>query len=222
MFPIEKGDAFLIRPYQQVYYQADEQQPYSYYWVGFNGTEVENLLEICGYAEENHVLQIKDEEVLTDTMSRIASIHFITSSENLRLISLLYQLFSILARNNESQLNRSYNNYFRTAVNYIRRYLPNDDLSVQQIAALVGIDRSHLYRVFRTSCGMSVQQFILSMRVKKAKELLAMTSYGVSDIAAACGVSDPSYFSQLFRRVEGVSPREYRILGNQYPSESEI
>ncbi len=209
-FPIEKGDAFLIRPYQRVFYQADGKEPYQYYWVGFNGTEVEKLLDLCGYNKYNLIVHPDNGDPLLDTLKQITSIHIITSTQEMRLISLLYNLFSLLTQSNEKQLNVSYSSYFHTAASYIRRYLASEDLSVQKIAGYIGIDRSHLYRVFYAACGQSVQSFILAMRVEKAKKLLMLTSYSISDIACNCGIPDPSYFSQLFKRIEGISPRAFR------------
>ena len=85
-------------------------------------------------------------------------------------------------------------------------------LTLSDIASLVHYNESYISRLFKKETGQSVIEYITSVRLQKAKELLTTTSSSVQDIAFAVGFDTPQYFSSTFRRQEGVSPTEYRIF----------
>lgn len=101
--------------------------------------------------------------------------------------------------------------YIKEAINFIEQNFQND-ISIEDVAAVCGINRSYLGRIFRTSTGRSPQEFLISYRMTKAAELLKLTTLSVSDIGCAVGYENPLHFSRAFKNVYGVSPREWRNL----------
>ena len=101
--------------------------------------------------------------------------------------------------------------YIKEAINFIEQNFQND-ISIEDVAAVCGINRSYLGRIFRTRTGRSPQEFLISYRMTKAAELLKLTTLSVSDIGCAVGYENPLHFSRAFKNVYGVSPREWRNL----------
>ena len=93
-----------------------------------------------------------------------------------------------------------------TAINH---NLNNADLSVDKIADEVGISRVHLHRKMKELTGQTPHDFIRNIRMKKAATLLASADMNVSEVMYACGFSNAASFSTVFKKMYGMSPREY-------------
>ena len=208
-YPLQTGDIFLIRPYTKVSYQADLKNPYQYYWVGFNGTESSALLLQSGFTKDQPVIHCTQYDEITACMQKIASIRNVSSSNRLNLISLLYQLFSILISDQEVSEKKS-QRYYYNAISYIRQNIHIPELNVSSVAAYIGIDRTHLFRIFQAYAQCSVRDYILRTRMDQAKLFLKNTDFSIERIAEYCGFMDASHFSQMFKKIEGSSPRQYR------------
>jgi len=91
----------------------------------------------------------------------------------------------------------------------MRAYLATD-LDLHTIAAESGYSRTHFLRTFRQSMGYSPHQWLTRLRIEEAKIRLQKASNSIIDIALDCGFSSHGHFSSTFRRIVGVTPREYR------------
>lgn len=85
-----------------------------------------------------------------------------------------------------------------------------DDVSLAELAALVGLSPHHLCRAFKASTGQPPHRWRLARRIERARELLEGTDMSITDIAAAVGYEDPSQLAAVFRRTLGLSPSQYR------------
>ncbi len=95
----------------------------------------------------------------------------------------------------------------------VRRYIDNhfkENLSLDQLAQLAHLNKYYLAHAFRREFGVSPINYLISRRIEESRFLLRETDHTLSLIAQILGFSSLSYFSQCFRRVEGVSPLEYR------------
>jgi two-component system response regulator YesN len=75
----------------------------------------------------------------------------------------------------------------------------------------VGISPNHLSTVFAQATGENFIEYLTRVRIEKAKQLLRDTAMKSADIAAETGFSDPHYFSYIFKKNTGLSPREFRL-----------
>ena len=92
---------------------------------------------------------------------------------------------------------------------YLAQHL-TEKLEIEQIAENFSISVSTLSRVVQQHAGTTAGKWILSERMTLAKQYLCNTSLPVAEIAAKCGIPDYNYFSRLFRRENGCSPRAFR------------
>ena len=86
-------------------------------------------------------------------------------------------------------------------------------LTLEMLAAEAGISRFHLLRVFRRAYGESPLRRLTRFRMEQAKLLLRSKEESITTIAALCGYENPSHFATAFRRLYGMSPRDYRKQG---------
>ena len=103
--------------------------------------------------------------------------------------------------------------YSRTisdAVNYINASLNHQDLSLALVADELSVSRSYLSARFSEETGMTITDYITKRRIENAQDLLENTSFPVQDIASLSGYDDPAYFTRIFKKMTGISPRDYR------------
>ncbi len=95
----------------------------------------------------------------------------------------------------------------------VRRYIDNhfkENLTLDQLAGMVHINKYYLSHTFRREFNTSPISYLISRRIQESRFLLGETDHSLSQIAQILGFSSLSYFSQSFRRQEGMSPMEYR------------
>ena len=95
----------------------------------------------------------------------------------------------------------------------VRRYIDNhfkEDLRLDHLAELAHLNKFYLAHAFRQEFGTSPINYLISRRIAESRFLLLETDHSLSLIAQIVGFSSPSYFSQCFSRVEGVTPTEFR------------
>lgn len=85
-----------------------------------------------------------------------------------------------------------------------------EPLDLAGFARECGMGYSTFRRRFKQATGYSPKEFVVRSRLRRAKELLALTSWSVTDVATAVGVDDPYYFSRLFTAKEGLTPSAFR------------
>ncbi|MBE2894578.1 helix-turn-helix transcriptional regulator [Spirabiliibacterium falconis] len=207
---VQAGDLFLIKPYEKVLYQADDKDPWTYYWIGFSGPDVIKILNHCGFNQFCPIVHYKIDKNLIRIFHEIAYYNDLEFGFDYSLLSLLYQIFPILTRFNTPQNISTYNRYFIFATEYIHHHYVNSTLNVQELAHYLGIDRTYLYRIFSHFSNMSVQQYILNFRLQKAAMLLQHSQLSIKSISAQCGFDNQSYFSIAFKKHFNHSPSAYR------------
>jgi signal transduction histidine kinase/ligand-binding sensor domain-containing protein/DNA-binding response OmpR family regulator len=93
----------------------------------------------------------------------------------------------------------------------INENIANPDLSVEMLSAGVGLSRVHLHRKLKELTGQSTRDFIRNIRLKQAGELLRAKKLTISEVAYAVGFSSLSHFSNSFRELYGMTPKEYMV-----------
>jgi len=95
------------------------------------------------------------------------------------------------------------------ARNYIRTHL-DEPLRIRDVAQHIGLCDDHFGRVFAQTTGMAFSQYVIWMRVDKARELLTTTRRRISEVALACGFGSIPHFNRVFKRHTGQTPTAYR------------
>lgn len=101
----------------------------------------------------------------------------------------------------------------RQSVLQVKEYIDKqyaEKITLEELASTFFIDKYYLAKSFKEQFGLTISSYLQTIRITHAKKLLRFSEKSIEQIAASVGISDPAYFSRLFRRVEGVSPSEYR------------
>jgi len=208
---LQAGDAFLVYPGTTVTYASDRVEPWEYYWVGFNGSDAAHLLSATDFSPENPVVHAED---WGDELRRqLFAIYEARGNSLLQMAQMtgrLYLALSLLLSHSahEETHTDALAVYVRQATEYIS-YRYSYPITVDDIAAYVGISRSHLYRAFRAVLGQSPKTYLSKYRIRQACALLGRPELTVASIAQSVGYESGLYFSKVFHRLKGVTPTEY-------------
>jgi AraC-like DNA-binding protein len=108
------------------------------------------------------------------------------------------------------------NERFQAVIEYIRTNITSE-ISLAQLSKMACMSKSVFYRTFASEFGMSPSQLLLQEKINHAKKLLTDTGMAVKEICYASGFSDPNYFSRAFKKLEGITPLEYKAkFGSQF------
>jgi YesN/AraC family two-component response regulator len=99
--------------------------------------------------------------------------------------------------------------FMNKVIQYIEDRIKDQDFGVPELASYIGMSQPILYKKIRAITDLSVNDFIKSIRLKKAAQLLPLKIYNVSDVSYLVGFNDPKYFSREFRKQYGQTPKAY-------------
>lgn len=195
-YSVGRGDMFVILPEEMTVYQADKENPWKYYWIGFAAEETPDFLQ-------NAVIRQPDVRQLFERAIGQYSLKNDGSA-----FTLLYEVLWHLSE--ESLRNRKKENDYAS---YTRTYLETryaDTVCIQKIAETLHIDRRYLTTLFRNTYGIPPQAYLIQIRLTRAKMLLEQ-GYGVMEAAEMAGFKDLSNFSRKYKKIYGMCPSAQRM-----------
>ncbi len=211
-YPLKEGYGFLIVPDELAYYAADDDNPWTYVWIGFGGRRAEEIVSQLGLSVKQPVFKSDKSKDIYDIVKDMMDHNTFSVEDSLRRNGQLQMFLSVIASGlsvTPKSDSGSANDYVNRAQAYVRSNYCNP-IKVTDIADYVCINRSYLYTLFENALGISPQQYLARYRIAKAVELLQLTSLPIESIAISCGYSDPLVFSKAFRQEKGMSPSTYR------------
>ena len=211
---VAAGHMVLYRPGEMqkyVYYGADRPEVF---WVHFTGSQVEEILERYRFPAKG------EEQVIYCGLTRdyrwifgqmIRELQLAQSGFEELLVYLLRHMFLLVNRQRVSgnSENPQMLEVIGKAVQYFQLHY-NEPLNIEAYARQIHVSESWFIQKFREYTGVTPMQYILYLRVSNAQELLENSSLPVKEIALIVGYENPLYFSRLFRKQIGVSPKAYR------------
>ena len=213
IYEIGKGDAFLIMPNVITYYQADNDNPWTYVWIGFDGTKAKPYLSRCNLDSNNLVIHSDNINELKEIVISMLNHNKLSYRNEFFIQGKLFEFFSYLSKSADvpykKEKSKDNNLYVNKAMEYIINNYQNV-VNVNEIADYLSLNRSYLTTIFKKALKVSPQKFLLMYRMKKAMELLMNTDYTINQIAISCGYSNQLSFSKAFHKFQGLSPREFR------------
>ena len=148
----------------------------------------------------------ENQEAFLKTLPEVAADISIEEAKEY-LLSVLHRVIEV--RDAESQ-NR-FNSMLKNAMNYIDEHFGDEDISLNTVAKSVNVSANYFSAVFSQEVGETFIEYLTNKRMEKAKQLLRQTSMRSGEIAFEVGYRDPRYFSFLFRKTVGCTPRDYRV-----------
>lgn len=210
---LKKGDFFFIEPNSIIKYQADENNPWTYYWIGFRGTLVEQYLKRTQINRYSPIFSLENGgSIIKDKMSEIIEISFIQEDNDLLLNARLFEILYYLSQNYplKNIITENKKNTLVTKAMQLMRHNIDMNIQISEIADNLSIDRTYLHRIFKETVGIAPKEYLLNLKLTRAKELLLHTDYPLNIISQSIGMEDATNFTKLFKSHEKLTPRQFR------------
>ena len=209
---VARGDLLYCPPLSRHAYAADARDPWSIYWMHVSGPELAACVDLFGVGPGRPVVSVGIRPRAIAAFR--AMFHFmkapLTDSRMLALASNARLALACLAlESGEETTSESIGAGIQRVIDHMEAHLA-EPAQAGAWRSLFGGSRTHFHRQFRRATGHTPGDYFMRLKVRKAAGLLATSGQRVAEIAEAVGVGDPYYFSRLFRRIMGVSPRRYR------------
>ena len=220
-YQVDAGTIFAIYPHQITYYESSKENPWEYYWIGFNGKWAQELMSRIGFKSEQTIaVKIREPEKVFEKLEEIHRLVRQEGDIDNNLIAMVGQIMVLLhgvsaMPQDSTQVERREmpgglgREYTRILLSIIATAY-SEHISVQELANRLNLNRTYMSELFKQDTGKSIRDYLKDYRMGRAELLLMEPGRSINSVALSCGYEDALYFSRAFRKKHGVSPREWR------------
>ncbi len=205
-FTVKEGDCYVLIPGDRITHKTTSKSPRSELTCFIRSLEMKNVLKQAGITAENPFARPSAYKEVCESIKRIINLEKSQSvkSDYLRT-SEIYKIMAALI-NDKTKVETT--SIIKKATDIIENEYMKD-MSVDNIANRVGLERCYFSVLFKRHTGQTPHAYLNSVRVSKACMLMALTELSIAEIAIQVGL-EPSGFARMFKREIGVTPGKYR------------
>ncbi|MHA4895617.1 helix-turn-helix transcriptional regulator [Pedobacter sp. PWIIR3] len=215
-FEVVAGNCFMLYPEVWHRYKPDKRHGWEEYWVGFNGTYVKQLMNEGLFDPKNPVIDLgfnTDVLILYKKLIDMVKVSLVGYPQ--QVAGLVMQILGLV--NQATKYNDRGSDPIAKLIakaKFIIQESFENSLDMEQLAAAIPMGYSAFRKSFKKITGQSPNQYHLNLRLERARNLLATTALNVNEVAQQTGFESVFYFSKLFKKKHGISPKNYRLTGN--------
>ena len=214
--PLHFGQMFITKPEEDIWYQADSQDPWSYCWMAYGGNIAQRHTESAGFVPGVNWLPCSiEQDRFYELVKRVLDQPNLNRASDLLRLGLLVEYLALAIESNyrieevpRKESEYSADVYVEYAATYIRENFASAKIS--DVAAYIGIHRSYLTNIFKEKMGFSPQEYLMQCRMKQASALLLETDLAVQEVGLRVGYDNALTFSKIFKAYYNASPKHYR------------
>ncbi len=202
---LEKGDVILIKNGETY----EERGEYEQYWINILWNRSANFFDYLKIDNEVHLLKLREgctdllqsafKEALENDISVVGSDYYMRA--------LFYKLLSFFKSENSDEQEDM------TSTDIAKQYIQRnyaEEINLKMIAKAVGLSPKYLSALFVQRCNVTIGAYIKNIRIESAKIMLEKTGISIGEVSRSVGYQDAMYFSKLFKKSTGVSPKSWR------------
>lgn len=209
---IKRGDLVVISPNEDFHYQAKSDSKHSLYWINFSGSLSSDFAERLLMKMDDGIAHVGLlSNIINDLDSLLAlGSRGYTATNVIHAVHVLQQALSFLALQLRLTAFNGSSNFDLDAVEALMRNNLHQELNLDTLAHYSQLSKFHFAKKFKELTDTSPIQHFINMKIQHACSQLDNTNNSVKNIAESLGYNDPYYFSRLFKKTIGISPKQYR------------
>lgn len=209
---IQAGDGFVIYPNMSVSIKSSYKQTMNVTWVAFSGYLVERYLNRAKLSSYEPLFADTEDRELEGIFDTLLRVSMKMPNRYCKIMAQMYNIFAFLLDHIQDGVRGGVStpeSVLIRALDFIDSNY-HEDISVEDIADSVGVNRKSLYTVFKNLTNFSPKDYLIYYRMCKATALLKEPELSVESVAVSVGYSDQFHFSKEFKKNVGMSPTVYR------------
>jgi AraC-like DNA-binding protein len=198
-YKINPMSIFLIPPGEYVQYKADQENPYTFFWIGINGSTIIEWLQHTPF-KSNYIVEGSSVNNALKVLKKLNSIEKNNYSAELEKTQCLLEFMQCFTYDDDLGKNMLLNqksSIIERAIAYICDNMQN--VTVEDLTKELKISRNQLFRVFKKELSLSPGVYIREYRLDRSLWLIEQTKYTITEIAAMCGFYDSNHYCKLFK-----------------------
>lgn len=194
------------------FYYPDVNDPWEYIWVHISGLNYKGVIDSMKISSTNNVYSIRNFDVVKKALVEMIEIAKETPKRNLS-----YYLPYLMTAFAEIIEERKYIEYIetkkektvKTAIDYIEKNYKDPNFSLEDLARKLFYAPSYISRIFKETIGKSPIEYVITLRMLTARDMLVSNRYSINEVSQAVGYNSQFYFSREFKKYYKISPLKY-------------
>lgn len=210
--PLREGDCMILYKGVPHWFFVDKKESCQIAQLEFAITVPEYLNHALAFFRGKQFCRISDCDVVEELIESISRLHRLEQTVphgDLQMKLIFFRLFIELSSRMEKKNGGRGNSKIDEIIDYINENYEYD-IRVEELAKRFGISSRYIRKCFKEEAGISCSQYISSLRIEKAKEMLWLSAKTVTEIASLTGFNSSQYFNRVFQQYTGQTPLEYR------------
>lgn len=216
VYQLRQGQGFVVPPGETTIYQADEDDPWSYIWIGLAGSSISSYLAEAGLKPGSWSFDVQNVHEFKALIFEAFAYKEATIKNELALQKQAYrflELLLILSQHHSHDIASSQlPKLVQDTLELIREEV-HEHITVSWLSKKLAVNPSYLTRLFKSHMNISIKEYINQIRMNRAADLLMTTDMTIEDIAELLGFSGSPSFSKAFKSIRGMSPSAFRLRG---------
>jgi AraC family transcriptional regulator, arabinose operon regulatory protein len=209
---------FIIPAHKSHKYGANLENPWSIYWAHFTGNKSADYVSFLKENNESFeaipIHPNPERNIMFDDI--ISHIEMSFNEDNIVYANTSFSHFLTTLKGsvfNPKPKKQNENDPIAKIIDYMKEHL-NETLTLDDLASEAGMSASHFSSVFRQKVQNSPINFFTFLKIQEACRLMENSEMRIKEIAYSIGYNDPYHFSRVFTTLMGMSPRDFRRMGN--------
>lgn len=207
-----ENQGFLIKNNDLHEYHSSKNNPWSYFWINFDGADSLNAISRIGNINKYGIFDFDFSDKLNKLKDQIFTHKSMIS--NCLALGYFYILLSLHSNSGAQSSNSISKQHVEAAKAYMQINFHNY-ITISEVASYIYIDPRYMYNLFIKYEGVSPKKYLNNLKISKACELLEKTNLSISEVANSVGYDDSLQFSKFFTSQMKISPSKYKDLHNK-------
>jgi len=209
---IKRGDIVVKSPEQSIEVMANNNQKHSYYWINFTGNLANDFAQRLLMKMDSGIAHVGDLNNIFKDFDGLLALgqKGYTATNVIHAVHVLQQALSFLALQLRLNAFNKSSNFDLEAIEKLMRSNLHLDLNLDTLAHYSQLSKYHFCKKFKELTDSSPIQHFINIKMQKACFELDNSTDAIKKVAESLGYNDPYYFSRLFKKTVGMSPKQYR------------
>lgn len=206
-YTAQSGATVIFPPHCPYKYTFDGNTSLSYLWAHFTGSYTARFLDDCGFGTLPCIFHSKPNIKITSSFGMLFDVF--STHQPLQKQKLACRLEDILLRIASELHDTNASRSLTKSLGYIHTFY-GKELRIPDLAQMESLSNSRYITVFKERMGMTPSEYVIDLRINVACDLLKNHTMSIKEVAACVGYDNPCFFSKIFKKKTGMSPKSYK------------